>query len=89
MTLGHQVIVVDNFFTGSKNNLQRWHGHPNFDLYTHDVVESVQFEVDEIYHLACPSAPVHYQVTKCPLALIASCNVKRSCSCLGKRDQDG
>ncbi|MQM15749.1 hypothetical protein Taro_048699, partial [Colocasia esculenta] len=50
-----QVIVVDNFFTGSKNNLREWIGHPRFELIRHDVTETLLVEVDQIYHLACPA----------------------------------
>ena len=58
---GHQVTVVDNFFTGRKRNLAHWDGHPNFHLITHDVTERILLEVDQIYHLACPASPPHYQ----------------------------
>ena len=61
MKEGHQVTVVDNFFTGRKRNLAHWDGHPNFHLITHDVTERILLEVDQIYHLACPASPPHYQ----------------------------
>lgn len=61
MLMGHEVIVMDNFFTGSKDNIRHWIGHPNFELLRHDVVESILVEVDQIYHLACPASPRHYQ----------------------------
>ncbi|KAJ3330061.1 UDP-glucuronic acid decarboxylase 1 [Blyttiomyces sp. JEL0837] len=61
MIMGHEVIVMDNFFTGNKRNIQHWIGHPNFELVRHDVVESMLIEVDQIYHLACPASPPHYQ----------------------------
>lgn len=61
MTEGHHVIVVDNMFTGRKSNIQRWEGHPNFTLFLHDIVEPIYLEVDQIYHLACPASPPHYQ----------------------------
>ncbi|CAM9624852.1 unnamed protein product [Chrysoparadoxa australica] len=61
MRQGHEVIVVDNFFTGRKNNIKHWIGHPNFSLLVHDVVEPIMLEVDQIYHLACPASPPHYQ----------------------------
>ncbi|KAI9331534.1 hypothetical protein DFJ73DRAFT_856964 [Zopfochytrium polystomum] len=61
MIMGHEVIVMDNFFTGDKRNIQHWIGHPNFELLRHDVVESILIEVDQIYHLACPASPPHYQ----------------------------
>lgn len=61
MMQGHQVTVVDNMFTGRKKNIARWIGHPNFELIVHDVVEPIMLEVDQIYHLACPASPPHYQ----------------------------
>eukprot|EP01135_Chromosphaera_perkinsii_P012232 Nk52_evm3s2622 gene=Nk52_evmTU3s2622 len=61
MKQGHEVIVVDNFFTGRKKNVEHWIGHPNFELRNHDVIKPVLIEVDQIYHLACPASPVHYQ----------------------------
>ncbi|KAH9019500.1 UDP-xylose synthase [Lactarius hengduanensis] len=61
MLLGHEVTVIDNFFTGSKTSVSHWVGHPNFELVRHDVVEPFMIECDQIYHLACPASPVHYQ----------------------------
>lgn len=61
MEQGHSVIVLDNMFTGRKKNVQQWVGHPNFMLLVHDVVEPLMLEVDQIYHLACPASPPHYQ----------------------------
>eukprot|EP00906_Rhabdomonas_costata_P008062 RCo011515 len=61
MADGHEVIVVDNFFTGRKRNVEHWIGHPNFELIDHDVTEPLFLQVDRIYHLACPASPVHYQ----------------------------
>ncbi|KAJ0254979.1 UDP-glucuronic acid decarboxylase 2 [Hirschfeldia incana] len=58
---GDTVIVVDNFFTGSKENVMHHFGNPNFELIRHDVVEPILLEVDQIYHLACPASPVHYK----------------------------
>lgn len=60
MLAGHEVIVVDNFFTGRKRNIEHWLGHENFELIHHDVVEPLYVEVDEIYHLASPASPPHY-----------------------------
>ncbi|EEB12227.1 UDP-glucuronic acid decarboxylase, putative [Pediculus humanus corporis] len=60
MTLGHEVIVVDNFFTGSKRNVEHWIGHRNFELIHHDIVNPLFIEIDEIYHLASPASPPHY-----------------------------
>lgn len=61
MARGDSVIVVDNFFTGRKENLMHHFGNPNFELIRHDVVEPLLLEVDQIYHLACPASPVHYK----------------------------
>ncbi len=59
--LGHMVICLDNFFTGSKDNIKHLVGHPNFEVIRHDVVEPILLEVDHIYHLACPASPIHYK----------------------------
>ena len=61
MTAGHEVICVDNFYTGHKRNLLKWLDHPYFELIRHDITEPLRLEVDQIYHLACPASPVHYQ----------------------------
>lgn len=61
MERGDSVIVIDNFFTGRKENLERHFGDPRFELIRHDVVEPILLEVDQIYHLACPASPVHYK----------------------------
>ncbi|ERN17028.1 hypothetical protein AMTRI_Chr02g222630 [Amborella trichopoda] len=61
MARGDSVIVVDNFFTGRKENLMHHFGNPRFELIRHDVVEPILLEVDQIYHLACPASPVHYK----------------------------
>lgn len=58
---GDSVIVVDNFFTGKKENLLHHFKNPRFELIRHDVVEPILLEVDQIYHLACPASPVHYK----------------------------
>lgn len=58
---GDSVIVVDNFFTGRKDNVAHHFGNPRFELIRHDVVEPILLEVDQIYHLACPASPVHYK----------------------------
>jgi UDP-glucuronate decarboxylase len=57
----HEVICLDNFFTGTKRNIEHWFGHPNFELIRHDITEPIRLEVDRIFHLACPASPVHYQ----------------------------
>ena len=58
---GHQVLCVDNFFTGTRNNIAPLLGHPSFELIRHDVTFPLYIEVDEIYNLACPASPIHYQ----------------------------
>jgi len=57
---GHEVFVVDNYFTGSKRNIEQWLGHENFEMLHHDIVNPLFIEVDEIYHLASPASPPHY-----------------------------
>ena len=59
---GHDVICLDNFFTGHKENIRHLLAHPNFELMRHDVVDPFKVEVDQIYNLACPASPVHYQL---------------------------
>jgi UDP-glucuronate decarboxylase len=61
MVEGHEVICLDNFYTGHKRNILKWLGHPYFELIRHDITEPIRLEVDQIYHLACPASPVHYQ----------------------------
>ncbi len=58
---GHDVLCVDNFYTGSKANIAHLLGNPRFELMRHDVTFPLYVEVDEIYNLACPASPVHYQ----------------------------
>jgi UDP-glucuronate decarboxylase len=58
---GHDVLCVDNFFTGSKQNVNHLLANPNFELMRHDVTFPLYVEVDQIYNLACPASPVHYQ----------------------------
>ncbi len=61
MQKGEEVICLDNYFTGRKDNVRQWIGHPNFELLRHDVTEPIKLEVDRIWHLACPASPIHYQ----------------------------
>ena len=61
MAKGEEVICLDNYFTGRKDNIRHWISHPNFELIRHDVTEPIRLEVDRIWHLACPASPVHYQ----------------------------
>ena len=58
---GHEVICIDNFFTGRKSNIAHQLANPNFELVRHDVIDPYKFEVDQIYNLACPASPPHYQ----------------------------
>lgn len=58
---GHDVICLDNYFTGSKNNILHLIGNPHFELVRHDVTSPYYAEVDEIFNLACPASPIHYQ----------------------------
>ncbi len=58
---GHDVICVDNFFTSQKLNITHLLGKPNFELIRHDITHPLTLEVDEIYNMACPASPVHYQ----------------------------
>ena len=61
MTAGHEVICLDNFYSGHRRNILHWFNHPYFELIRHDITEPIRLEVDRIYHLACPASPVHYQ----------------------------
>ncbi|WP_347302921.1 UDP-glucuronic acid decarboxylase family protein [Croceibacterium sp. TMG7-5b_MA50] len=58
---GNEVICLDNFFTGSRDNIRHLLSHDLFDVVRHDVTQPIHLEVDEIYNLACPASPVHYQ----------------------------
>ncbi len=58
---GHEIVCADNLFTGAKRNIEHLHNHPRFEFLRHDVCNPLKVEVDEIYNLACPASPVHYQ----------------------------
>jgi UDP-glucuronate decarboxylase len=58
---GHEVICLDNFFTGSKENIRHLLKHDHFELLRHDIINPIEVECDQIYNLACPASPVHYQ----------------------------
>jgi UDP-glucuronate decarboxylase len=58
---GNEIICLDNYFTGNKNNIIKLLGNPHFEMVRHDITEPYYAEVDEIYNLACPASPVHYQ----------------------------
>ena len=59
---GHNVLCLDNFFTGSRANIRHLLDNPNFECIRHDIINPIYLEVDQIYNLACPASPVHYQV---------------------------
>ncbi len=61
MAQGHEVLCLDNFYTGHKENILHWLDNPYFELIRHDITEPIRLEVDQIYHLACPASPIHYQ----------------------------
>ena len=58
---GNDILCLDNFFTGNKNNIVHLIGRPHFELIRHDIINPIYLEVDEIYNMACPASPVHYQ----------------------------
>jgi len=58
---GHEVVCLDNFFTGTHANVAQLRDNPRFELFRHDVQEALTIEVDQIFHLACPASPIHYQ----------------------------
>jgi UDP-glucuronate decarboxylase len=58
---GHEVVCLDNFFTGSRSNIEHLLDNHRFELLRHDITEPLTLEVDEIFHLACPASPIHYQ----------------------------
>lgn len=68
---GHEVLCLDNFFTGRRKNVEKLLDHQNFELARHDVCEPLSYEVDEIFHLACPASPIHYQ--RNPVRTIRTC----------------
>jgi UDP-glucuronate decarboxylase len=77
---GHEVICLDNYFTGRKRNVLHLMKHPLFELVRHDVTEPYKFEVDRIYNLACPASPPHYQHN--PIKTIKT-SVMGAIHCLG------
>ncbi len=58
---GHDILCVDNFYTGTRDNIAHLLDHPHFELLRHDITFPLFVEVDEIYNLACPASPIHYQ----------------------------
>ena len=61
ITQGHNVLCIDNFYTGSKNNVKDLLNHPNFRIIEHDIINPINVNIDQIYNLACPASPIHYQ----------------------------
>ena len=77
---GHEVLCLDNFFTGRRKNVLHLMDNPSFELIRHDVVDPFKFEVDQIYNLACPASPVHYQYN--PIKTVKT-SVMGAINCLG------
>ena len=77
---GHEVICLDNFFTGNKQNVVHLQDHANFELLRHDVIDPFKVEVDRIYNMACPASPVHYQYN--PIKTVKT-SVMGAINCLG------
>jgi UDP-glucuronate decarboxylase len=77
---GHEVVCLDNFFTGRRQNIAHLIGSPGFDLMRHDVIDPFKIEVDQIYNLACPASPPHYQYN--PIKTIKT-SVMGAINCLG------
>ena len=77
---GHEVICLDNFFTGNKENVVHLRDHANFELMRHDVIDPFKVEVDRIYNMACPASPVHYQYN--PIKTVKT-SVMGAINCLG------
>jgi len=61
LPFGHEVLCIDNFFTGSRHNVLPLLGNPRFEVIRHDVTFPLYIEIDEIYNLACPASPIHHQ----------------------------
>ena len=80
LNLGHDVLCLDNLQTSSKNNIRHLLGNQYFEFILHDIIEPIRLEVDEIYNLACPASPIHYQTN--PIATIKS-NVLGAINVLG------
>ncbi len=85
---GHDVVCLDNFFTGRKDNIRHLLKHENFELIRHDVVDPFKVEVDQIYNLACPASPVHYQfnpIKTVKTSVMGAINVLGLCKRTGAR----
>jgi UDP-glucuronate decarboxylase len=77
---GHEVVCLDNFFTGRKANIAHLLGNPSFELVRHDIIDPFKIEVDQIYNLACPASPPHYQYN--PIKTVKT-SVMGAINCLG------
>ncbi len=77
---GHEVVCIDNLFTGRKSNIEHLLGNTRFEFVRHDIIDPFKFEVDQIYNLACPASPPHYQYN--PIKTIKT-SVMGSINCLG------
>jgi len=77
---GHEVVCLDNFFTGRKANIAHLIGNPSFELVRHDIIDPFKIEVDQIYNLACPASPPHYQYN--PIKTVKT-SVMGAINCLG------
>ncbi len=77
---GHEVIAIDNLFTGRKINIEHLFGNSRFEFVRHDIIDPFKFEVDQIYNLACPASPPHYQFN--PIKTIKT-SVQGAINCLG------
>jgi UDP-glucuronate decarboxylase len=77
---GHEVVCIDNLFTGQKSNIAHLRENPNFEFVRHDIIDPFKFEVDQIFNLACPASPPHYQYN--PIKTIKT-SVMGSINCLG------
>ena len=77
---GHEVVCIDNLFTGQKTNIAHLLPNPNFEFVRHDVIDPFKFEVDQIFNLACPASPPHYQYN--PIKTIKT-SVMGAINCLG------
>ncbi|MBI3884468.1 MAG: SDR family oxidoreductase [Opitutae bacterium] len=77
---GHEVVCLDNLFTGAKANIAALRGNPNFEFVRHDIIDPFKYEVDQIYNLACPASPPHYQYN--PIKTIKT-SVMGAINCLG------
>jgi UDP-glucuronate decarboxylase len=78
LSSGHQVLCLDNYFTGRKENIRHLMANPDFEVIRHDVTEPIRLEVDQIFNLACPASPRHYQfnaIKTIKTSVLGACNV--------------